>query len=95
MSTKEKKRIQVQIDKDVAEEVELIFEELGLNQTTAVSAFYKQVIANGGLPFNLTLSNEQKADIRLTQASKRVPLERLETRKEIEDWFANEEYDYE
>lgn len=95
MSIKEKKRIQVQIDRDVVEEVELIFEELGLNQTTAVNAFYKQVIASGGLPFDLTLSKEQKVDIRLTQASKRVPLERLETRKEIKDWFADEENDYE
>ncbi|GAA0485880.1 type II toxin-antitoxin system RelB/DinJ family antitoxin [Alkalibacterium sp. s-m-22] len=95
MSMKEKKRIQIQIDKEVAEEVELIFEELGLNQTTAVNAFYKQVLASGGLPFDLMLTREQKAAIRLNQASKRAPLEKLETREEVEEWFANEEYDYE
>lgn len=95
MSIKEKKRIQIQIDKEVAEEVELIFEELGLNQTTAVNAFYKQVLANGGMPFDLVLTAEQKAGIRLTQASKLAPLEKLETREEVEEWFANKEFDYE
>lgn len=32
MSVKEKKRIQVQIDKNLAEEADLIFNELGLSQ---------------------------------------------------------------
>lgn len=37
---------------------------------------------------------QQKTDSRLTQGTKRVPLESLETSSEIKDWFANEEYDY-
>lgn len=94
MNTKEKKRIQIQIDKDVAEEVELIFEELGLNQTTAINSFYRKVLANGGLPFDLILTEEEKADSRLNQASKHIPARKLQTSNEIKEWFDSEEYDY-
>lgn len=93
MSTKEKKRVQVQIEKQVAEEVEKIFEELGLNPTTAVNAFYKQVQAHGGLPFELKLTRDQVADMKLKQASGQSPLVKLETDEDIAAFFAEEDSD--
>ena len=57
MVVKEKKRVQVKIDKDLADDTEAILSELGLNPTTAINMFYKRIVANGALPFNA--SNDQ------------------------------------
>ncbi|KAF0521115.1 type II toxin-antitoxin system antitoxin, RelB/DinJ family, partial [Pediococcus pentosaceus] len=37
MAIKEKKRVQVKIDKDLADDTEAILSELGLNPTTAIN----------------------------------------------------------
>lgn len=91
---KEKKRIQVNIDKDLAEEAESVFNELGLNQTSALTAFYKKVVAEGGIPFELKLTEEQKANHRLQNAASQLPATELNSRKEVDDWFKDESYDY-
>ncbi|MCG0724625.1 DNA-damage-inducible protein [Lactiplantibacillus plantarum] len=51
MAVKEKKRVQVKIDKDLADDTEAVLSELGLNPTTAINMFYKRIVANGALPF--------------------------------------------
>ncbi|MCT3392672.1 type II toxin-antitoxin system RelB/DinJ family antitoxin, partial [Lentilactobacillus hilgardii] len=56
MAVKEKKRVQVKIDKDLADDTEAVLRELGLNPTTAINMFYKRIVANGALPFNASLS---------------------------------------
>ncbi len=47
MAVKEKKRVQVKIDKDLADDTEAVLSELGLNPTTAINMFYKRIVANG------------------------------------------------
>ncbi|PRY80076.1 type II toxin-antitoxin system RelB/DinJ family antitoxin [Alkalibacterium olivapovliticus] len=94
MSVKEKKRVQVQIDKELAEEAELIFNELGLNQTAVLNAFYKRVVADGGLPFELKLSEDQKAFLHLLNATKDLPVEKLSSKEQVDAWFKDEEQDY-
>lgn len=95
MATKEKKRVQVQIEKELAEEAEEIFEELGLNQTTAVQAFYKQVVEHHGIPFELKLSRPKKSHKDLLKALDGLPVKDLTNKKELEDWFKDESLDYE
>lgn len=43
METKAKKRIQVKIDKDLANNVEEVLDDLGLIPTTASTMFYKRI----------------------------------------------------
>jgi DNA-damage-inducible protein J len=47
--------VNIRIDEDLKKQAESIFEELGLNATTATTAFYKQVVRCAGLPFELKL----------------------------------------
>ncbi len=47
MAVKEKKRVQVQIDKELADNTEAVLSQLGLNPTTAINMFYKRIVANG------------------------------------------------
>jgi len=61
----EKKRIQVNVDKELAEQAEQVFNDIGLNTTVAITAFYKKVVATEGIPFDLTRSSTSE---RLSQA---------------------------
>lgn len=46
----------IRTDKDVKAEAERIFNELGLNMTTAVNIFLRQTIRENGIPFDLKLN---------------------------------------
>lgn len=48
--------LNIRMDKKVKEEAEAIFQELGLNMTTAVNIFLRTTIREKGIPFHLSLS---------------------------------------
>ena len=43
----------IRIDDDLKKECDLIFEDLGLNMSTAITVFLKQVVKSRGIPFEL------------------------------------------
>jgi len=47
------------IDPEVKQEAEAILKELGLSVSNSVELFYRQVIAQRGLPFDLQVPNEK------------------------------------
>ena len=47
--------LNIRTDKDIKSAAEKIFEELGLNMTTAVNIFLRQSIRENGIPFDLKL----------------------------------------
>ena len=47
--------INIRTDVDVKNKAEHIFEELGLNMSTAINIFLRQAIRKGGLPFDVIL----------------------------------------
>ena len=81
--------VNIRIDDSVKKQVETIFEELGLNMTSATLAFYKQVIRCKGIPFELKVdpfyseSNQKhiKESIEQIQAGKVV----IKTMEELEE----------
>ena len=50
--------IRARTTKELKEEVETIFNELGLSTTEAINLFYKQVKLNKGLPFRISIPKE-------------------------------------
>lgn len=57
--------VNFRMDKKTKEAVESIFSELGLNMTTAINIFARQVLLVGGLPFSVTI---EKPNTRTLQA---------------------------
>lgn len=53
--------LNIRTDKDVKLAAEKIFEELGLNMTTAVNIFLRQTIRENGIPFELKLNTPNEA----------------------------------
>lgn len=49
--------IRARTEPDVKEKAEAIFEKLGLNATGAINMFYKQVILQKGIPFDVRIPN--------------------------------------
>ncbi len=47
--------LNIRTDKDVKEQAEQIFNELGLNMTSAVNVFLRTTIRENGIPFSLKL----------------------------------------
>jgi DNA-damage-inducible protein J len=73
----EKSNINVRIDTDVKELATQLLGRMGLDQTTAIDLFYRQVIAERRLPFQPVVSptlNEQIVAAALKRNPKRVSL---------------------
>ena len=49
--------VTARIDSEIKKEAEDILKRLGLNSSTAIGLFYKNVIINKGLPFKLRLDS--------------------------------------
>jgi DNA-damage-inducible protein J len=69
------------IDPEVKREAEAILNELGLSVSNSVELFYRQVVAQRGLPFELLVPNERTMKaIRNSRAGKG---KRFSTSKEL------------
>lgn len=49
--------IRARIEPQLKHDAEEILEQLGLNQTEAIRIFYKQIVINKGLPFEVKIPN--------------------------------------
>jgi len=50
--------LNIRIDKDLKEQAEMFFGELGLNMTTAFNIFVRQSLRQGKIPFELSIAAE-------------------------------------
>lgn len=89
-----KKKLQINIDRQLSEEAQTVLTDIGLSQTTAITAFYKQLVAQGGMPFALKQTPEQRANLALQQAAATRPIEDLTDKKKLEAWLNDESQDY-
>jgi len=54
--------INARIEPELKNQVETIFKELGLSTTQAITMFYKQVVLNNGIPFDIKIPNEKSVE---------------------------------
>ena len=46
--------VNIRVDEDLKRQTESLLTEMGLNMTTAVNMFLRQVLRTGGIPFEVT-----------------------------------------
>ena len=51
-------QVNIRIDDDLKNRADNLFEELGLNMTTAFTMFIRQAIRQGGIPFEITTKSD-------------------------------------
>lgn len=64
--------LNIRIDKNVKESSEKIFEDLGLNMTTAINMFLRQVIIVNGIPFEIKRNTPNQETIDAIEESIRL-----------------------
>mgnify|MGYP003306023865 FL=1 len=61
--------LNIRIDKSVKENSEKVLEDLGLNMTTAINIFLRQVIRVNGIPFEIKGNTPNKETIEAIEES--------------------------
>lgn len=46
--------VNIRVDEELKRKAESLFADMGLNMTTAVNVFLRQVLRTGGIPFEIT-----------------------------------------
>lgn len=63
MSVKTDTSMTIRMNKDVKQQAQQIFSDLGLDMTTAVNVFLRQVIRYHGFPFDVTLDSPNEVTL--------------------------------
>ena len=87
-------QINIRIDDVLKEKAELLFEDLGLNMTTAFNIFIRQSIRQGGIPFEITTNVDpffSEANMRVLKESIKEANEGKFISKSMEELKALEE----
>ena len=68
----ESTNLNIRTDKDIKIAAERIFEELGLNMTTAINIFLRQTIRENGIPFELKLNSPNDITVAAIEEGRRL-----------------------
>ena len=63
--------LNIRIDKDIKDQAEGIFNELGINMTTAVNIFLRTAIREHGIPFELKLDVPNETTVAAIEEGKK------------------------
>ena len=77
--------LNIRIDKNIKETSEKIFEDLGLNMTTAINMFLRQVIRVNGIPFEIKANTPNKETLEAIEESIRLANDNSNGYSSIED----------
>lgn len=64
--------LNIRTDKEVKDAAEQIFNELGLNMTTAINIFLRQTIRSNGIPFELKLNSPNEVTIAAIEEGRKI-----------------------
>lgn len=62
----------VRMDKEIKTQSESIFNELGVNLTTAINVFLRKAIQAGGFPFDVRNESPNKETLQAIEESERI-----------------------
>ncbi len=74
-------QVNFRMDDDVKTRAEALFEELGLNLSTAINMFVRQSLREGGIPFDITTNKSMPYDEYFNASNMRYIEESIEQLK--------------
>ena len=77
--------LNIRIDKTIKEKSEKVFVDLGLNMTTAINMFLRQVIRVNGIPFEIKENIPNQETIEVIEESIRLANDNSKGYSNIED----------
>lgn len=85
--TDDKKRIQVVMDKQLSDDVNGILSDLGLNPSIVMNALYHRIEAEGKIPFDFSLTDEERANHHLVSTIRSLNIPVIKDKKEAEKFL--------
>lgn len=70
--------VNIRVDEELKKQTEVLLSEMGLNMTTAVNIFLRQVLRTGGIPFEITTRTDDFYNP-INQQRLRNSIDRLES----------------
>ena len=64
--------LSIRMDKEVKEQADQLFSELGLNMTTAMNIFVRQSVRQGKIPFEISLNQPNSETIAAMEEAERI-----------------------
>jgi len=64
--------ISIRIDNELKKQADALFEELGMNITTAFNIFVRQSLREGRIPFDITIHNPNKKTVAAMIEAERI-----------------------
>ncbi len=64
--------LNIRTDKEIKEQAEVIFSELGLNMTTAINMFLRTTIREKGIPFALKLDTPDSITLSAIEEGRKI-----------------------
>lgn len=64
--------LNIRIDKDIKEQADILFSELGLNMTTAINMFIRTAIRENRIPFELKLDTPNADTIAAIKEGRKI-----------------------
>ena len=64
--------ISIRMDSELKKQADLLFEELGMNITTAFNIFVRQALREGKIPFDISINNPNKRTVAAMIEAERI-----------------------
>lgn len=64
--------ISIRMDNELKKQADALFEELGMNITTAFNVFVRQSLREGRIPFDITIHNPNKKTVAAMLEAERI-----------------------
>lgn len=88
-----KKMVSLTIDSALSDQARAILSEMGLTQAAVVTALFKRIVADGAVPFDVKLSDAQKAMLEIQRMAQQLPADDLTDKDALKAWFADDSQD--
>ncbi len=76
LSTSSMTNLNIRTEREIKAAAEKVFEELGLNMSTAVNIFLRQAIRENGIPFELKLNTPNETTIAAIAEGRKIAKDR-------------------
>lgn len=87
MKTNDTKKVQVNVNREIAEDAENVMTAIGVTPSTVINSLYREIVATGKIPLSFSLTPEQMATMRIREAAMKLPNKKVETDEDIAEFF--------
>lgn len=86
-TTKNKKRIQVQVDKTLYDDSNRVLNDIGISQSVLINALLKKVVAEGRVPFDLAQTKSERLNFELERQIRDSNIPLIKDPKEVDRYL--------